>query len=296
MSHEGHHPRRRQRHPAVSDDHRRLEALMPVYDKPMIYYPLSTLMLAGIRDILDHHHAARRCRFQQLLGDGSQWGIALCLCRSARAQGPCPGLHHRRRLRRRRPFVPGAGRQIFFGHGLPELLQQAAASARARPCSPIRSPIPSVTAWSSSTTTCAALDIEEKPAQPKSHWAVTGLYFYDEQVVDIAANLKPSARGELEITDVNRAYLEHGELKVEIMGRGYRLARHRHARQPAGGSRVCRNARTAAGDEDRLPGRGCIQYRGFISQDQLLEIAKKHGKSDYGKYLIEKVHSQALKI
>jgi len=198
--------------------------LMPVYDKPMIYYPLTTLMLAGIRDILIITTPHDQAAFQTLLGDGSQWGIAITYA----IQTEPNGLAHAYTIGA--DFVAGGpsclvlGDNIFFGHGLPQTM----ASARDRLASEggasvfaYRVADPERYGVVEFGPDMRAISIEEKPAAPKSHWAVTGLYFYDADVVNIAANLSPSPRGELEITDVNRAYLERGKLDVEVMGRGY---------------------------------------------------------------------------
>jgi len=198
--------------------------LMPVYDKPMIYYPLTTLMLAGIREILIITTPHDQAAFQTLLGDGSQWGIAITYA----VQAEPNGLAHAYTIGA--DFVAGGpsclvlGDNIFFGHGLPQTMATARdrlASEGGASVFAYRVADPERYGVVEFGPDMRALSIEEKPAAPKSHWAVTGLYFYDAEVVNIAANLSPSPRGELEITDVNRAYLERGKLDVEVMGRGY---------------------------------------------------------------------------
>jgi glucose-1-phosphate thymidylyltransferase len=195
--------------------------LVPVYDKPMIYYPLTTLMLAGIRDILIITTPHEGDSFRRLLGDGSQWGLSLTYASQPQPNGLAEA------------FIIGAdfvsggasalvlGDNIFYGHGLPELMRKGVDRAHGGTIFAYHVTDPERYGVVDFDDQMRALSIEEKPARPRSSWAVTGLYFYDQQVVDIAANLKPSPRGELEITDVNRAYLAKGQLSVELMGRGY---------------------------------------------------------------------------
>ena len=259
--------------------------LMPIYDKPMIYYPLSTLMLAGIKEILIISTPQDLPRFEELLGDGSEFGISLSY-----AVQPSPdGLAQ--------AFIIGEdfigddsvalvlGDNIFHGNGLSAMLQRAEAKEKGATVFGYQVKDPERFGVVEFDDNMNAISIEEKPEHPKSNFAVTGLYFYDNDVVEIAKNIKPSPRGELEITDVNKAYLERGDLPVELMGRGFAwldTGTHESLLQAAQYIETVQrlqNVQVANLEE--------IAYRmGYITKEQVLELAQPLKKNEYGQYLL----------
>jgi len=267
--------------------------LLPVYDKPMIYYPLSTLMLAGIRDILIISTPEDTPRFQQLLGDGSQWGLNLQYAVQPQPEGIAQA------------FIIGQdfigddscalilGDNIFYGHDLQDDLEQAAALQQGATVFAYPVHDPERYGVVEFDPDGKVLFIEEKPEKPKSRYAVTGLYFYDNQVVGLAEDLKPSARGELEITDINKQYLEHGQLKVAPMGRGMAWLDTGTHQSLIEASSFIETIENRQGLKVCCPEE--IAYRmGYISSEELINLAEPLKKNQYGQYLLSILEEQVF--
>jgi glucose-1-phosphate thymidylyltransferase len=266
--------------------------LCPVYDKPMVYYPLSTLMHAGIREILVITTPEDEAGFVRLLGDGSSLGIRLSYAVQPRPEGLAQAFLIGRRFVGRDPVALALGDNIFYGHGLPEILQAAAARRSGATVLAYRVHDPQRYGVVEFGPDGRAVGLEEKPEKPRSAFAVTGLYFYDNRVLDIAASLAPSPRGELEITDVNRAYLALEELHVEILGRGMAwldtgtpeallmASTYIHAIEARQGLKVSCPEEVA-------------YHMGFISSEDVSRLAGPMKKSDYGQYLLRMLEESA---
>ena len=259
--------------------------LLPVYDKPMVYYPLSTLMLAGMRDILLISTPQDTPRFQSLLGDGSQWGINLQYSVQPSPDGLAQAFILGKEFINGAPSALVLGDNIYYGHDLQRLLDRASAQPSGASVFAYHVHDPERYGVVEFDAQQKALSIEEKPKVPKSNYAVTGLYFYDEQVCDIAASIKPSPRGELEITDVNATYLKQGQLSVEIMGRGYAwLDTGTHDSLMEAGQFIA-TLEKRQGLKVSCPEE--IAFRsGWISAEQLERLAEPMLKNGYGQYLM----------
>ena len=267
--------------------------LLPVFDKPMIYYPLGVLMLAGIREVLIISTPTDLPRFEAMLGDGSDYGISLSYAEQAAPNGLAEAFVIGRDFVGDGPVALILGDNIFYGAGLVELLRQAAGRDAGATVFAYSVEDPQRYGVVSFDERGVATSIEEKPAQPKSNWAVTGLYFYDNDVLDIAAGLKPSARGDLEITDVNRAYLDRGDLNVTRLGRGYAwLDTGTHDSLHDAGSYV-RTIEKRQGLKIMCLEEIALEL-GYLTPDQVRRRADQLGKTDYAAYLRRRANEIGL--
>jgi glucose-1-phosphate thymidylyltransferase len=259
--------------------------LLPIYDKPMIYYPLSTLLLAGIRDILIISTPQDTPRFEQLLGDGSQWGLELSYAVQPSPDGLAQAFLIGEKFLDGAPSALVLGDNIFYGHDFATLLQSAREQTHGATVFAYAVQDPERYGVVEFNTAGKAINLEEKPAHPKSRYAVTGLYFYDTQVVELAKKIQPSARGELEITDLNRLYLEQGTLDVQTMGRGYAWLDTGTHESMLEASQFIHTIENRQGLKVAAP-EEIVWRHGWIDNAQLEALAKPLAKSGYGQYLL----------
>lgn len=266
--------------------------LLPIYDKPMIYYPLSTLMLAGIRDILIISTPQDTPRFEQLLGDGRDWGLNLQYAVQASPDGLAQAFIIGKDFVGKDPSALVLGDNIFYGHDLHRQLEQATSRETGATVFAYHVQDPERYGVVDFDKQGRATSLEEKPLSPKSNYAVTGLYFYDNQVLDMAANLKPSARSELEITDLNRLYLEQNQLSVEIMGRGYAWLDTGTHESLIEASNFIQTIEHRQGLKVCCP-EEIAYFKGYITAEQLERLAQPLAKSAYGQYLLRLLSDRA---
>ena len=260
--------------------------LLPVYDKPMIYYPLSTLMLAGIRDILVISTPHDLPRFHSLLGNGERWGMRFSYSEQPRPEGLAQAYLIGEEFVAGEPSALILGDNLFYGHGLPDLLRSGTKRTDCATVFAYHVRDPERYGVIEFDTARHAVSIEEKPARPRSNWAVTGLYFYDGRASQIARTLKPSARGELEITDLNRIYLEDKSLVVETMGRGFAWLDTGTPDSLLEAAEFVRTLDRRQGHKICCPEEIAF-LNGFIDRDTLRALGQELGKSDYGRYLLQ---------
>lgn len=265
--------------------------LLPIYDKPMVYYPLCTLMLAGIREVLIISTPQDLPRYQELMNDGSQWGINLAYAPQPRPEGLAQAFIIGADFVGSNPVALILGDNVFYGHGMPQKLEAAVQREKGATVFAYYVKDPERYGVVNFDSQGVALDIEEKPAKPKSNYAVTGLYFYDNAVLDIAKSIQPSARGELEITDVNRSYLKRGDLHVELLGRGVAWLDTGTHESLLDAANFIATVEKRQGLQVACPEEVAYNSQ-FIDAQRLIELAQPLKKTSYGEYLLRLVQER----